>query len=146
VGRRRIALGMAKLNWLRHYHISERRSGETRIFMQYTRKTLSKELGIGIETLRYYEKLKLIPKPVRDRNNYRVYSEEYVSIINHILIAKKYGFSLNEIKTVFELAKKTEFDTEDIKLILGNKLRDVEKQIIELNDLKSILHKLINQY
>ena len=108
--------------------------------IKYTRKSLAKKLGIGIETLRYYEKLKLIPAPERSNNGYRIYTEEDASKINHILTAKKYGFSLKEIKSALLNA---EPKSEEINFLLHNKIQDIDKQISELNNLKSNLLKLI---
>jgi hypothetical protein len=66
----------------------------------YTRKNIAKELGIGIETLRYYEKLGLIQEPSRSSKGYRIYYDNDIAKINHILMIKKYGFPLREIVKV----------------------------------------------
>jgi MerR family Zn(II)-responsive transcriptional regulator of zntA len=107
--------------------------------MKYTRKALAKELGIGAESLRHYENIDLIAPPLRASNGYRLYSEEDLIKIRHILIAKKYGFSLKEIKTIFNLAENSEFNCDDIKPFLKNKVLEIDDQIKVLKGLKSLI-------
>jgi MerR family copper efflux transcriptional regulator len=114
--------------------------------IQYTRKSLAKKLGIGSEALRYYEKMGVIPIPERAANGYRIYTEEDLNSINHTITAKKYGFSLKEIKALFEMTQKKDFNRDKIKPFLLNKIQDIDNQINELNDLKKLLHQLIQSY
>ena len=107
--------------------------------IKYTRKSLAEKLGIGIETLRYYEKMELIPAAARSGNGYRIYTEEDASKINHILAAKKYGFSLKEIKAMMDMVENAEIKNEDIDLLFHNKINDIDSQIKELNNLKKLL-------
>ena len=54
---------------------------------------LAKQSGVGVETLRYYERRKLIPEPPRRRSGYRQYPPETVNRIRFIRRAKELGFS-----------------------------------------------------
>jgi len=74
---------------------------------------IAKELGIKIDTIRYYEKIGLIPKPKRLENGYRVYSEKHIYIIKFIISSKNFGFTLKEIKKVLGILTK-ENDTKSI--------------------------------
>jgi DNA-binding transcriptional MerR regulator len=114
-----------------------------RITMKYTRKSLAKKLGIGIETLRYYENQKLIPPPARDTNGYRMYTEEDANRINHIIVSKKYGFSLKELKTLFAATQKKSFSRKELIPLFQNKIHALDDQIKELRSLKKALQKLI---
>ncbi len=111
--------------------------------MNYTRKSLANKLNIGIETLRYYEKMELIPAPQRAANGYRIYTEDDASKINHLLAAKKYGFSLKEIKAMIDKAENSELQNEDFELLFRNKINDIDSQISELNNLKKLLLNFI---
>ena len=109
----------------------------------YTRKEAARKLGIGIETLRYYEKLGLIVKPGRALNGYRVYSEKDISSIDHILHIKKYGFSLGEIKKMIEVINP---DVDFKKTIVVKKLKAIQNTIRSLEkqkrDLRAFLKSL----
>ena len=114
--------------------------------IKFTRKKAAQELGIGIETLRYYEKSEIIPKPERLENGYRIYSEYDLNILRHIIGMKKHGFSLSEIKVLLNMSDKHEVTKEQIKNILVNKTKDIDNQINELNNIKKLLNDLIKSY
>jgi DNA-binding transcriptional MerR regulator len=59
---------------------------------------LAKQVGLGIETVRFYERQGLIEPPPRTDSNYRIYPEEEVTRLKFIKRAKNLGFNLNEIK------------------------------------------------
>lgn len=112
--------------------------------IKYTRKSLAKDAGIGIETLRYYEKMELIKPPARASNGYRVYTEEDADKIKHILGAKKYGFSLKEIKVMIDKAENAELNSGDFEVLFRNKISDIDKQINGLKRLKKLLAAYID--
>jgi len=104
----------------------------------YTRNTLAKRLGVGIEALRYYENRGLIPSPQRASNGYRIYSEKDADRIGHVLTAKKYGFSLAEIKQLLEIGERTR-SHKNLRPFFYKKLADIDHQIKELINLKKML-------
>ncbi|MFU2206745.1 MerR family transcriptional regulator [Streptococcus pluranimalium] len=65
-------------------------------------KILSQITQTPISTIRYYEKIGLIPEPDRKTNNYRDYSDKYVTRLQFINYLSTLGFTLMEIKTMFE--------------------------------------------
>lgn len=67
-----------------------------------TRAQLSKRCGINPETLRYYEKIGVIPRPPRSASNYRVYPEQSVGRIRFIRRGQELGFTLREIRELLE--------------------------------------------
>ena len=71
-----------------------------------TRSKLAKECGVNIESLRYYEKRRLIDPPKRSEVGYRLYSKEDAARIRFIQNAKKLGFTLNEILELLKLRVK----------------------------------------
>lgn len=107
---------------------------------------LSKKLNINKETIRYYEKLQLLPMPKRDINGYRKYTDWDLQKLRLILRAKEYGFSLSEIKfLLIKLFQEIEgCDITEIKAIVENKIEDIDKKLIELKETKKLLVKLNN--
>jgi len=100
-----------------------------------------KKLDINKETIRYYEKVGLLSEPVRDKNGYRIYSKEDIEMIKFILIVKKLGFSLKEIRTLIH----DEILCGDIKSIKGivkNKINEINSKINELDQTKKLLEKV----
>lgn len=106
---------------------------------------LAKEVGINIETVRYYEKIKLLPKPKRRESKYRIYDETDLKRLLFIKRAKELGFTLKEIKELLELRIDTEAKCGDVKHLTEHKLKDVDNRISDLKKIKNVLLKLINQ-
>lgn len=106
---------------------------------------IAKKIGMNLETLRYYENIDLMPKPKRKESRYRVYDETDVKRLLFIKRSKELGFTLNEIKELLGLKIDTEAKCGDVKHLAEHKLKDVEKRISDLLDIKSVLIKLINR-
>jgi Hg(II)-responsive transcriptional regulator len=106
---------------------------------------LAKEAGLNVETARYYEKMKLLPKPKRRESRYRVYDENDLKRLLFIKRAKELGFTLKEIKELFELRIDSDAKCGDVKNLTEHKLKDVDTRIRDLKKMKNVLVKLINQ-
>ncbi len=101
---------------------------------------LAKLTNVNIDTVRYYEKLKLLPKPKRTESGYRIYTNEYINKINYILRAKDLGFTLREIKEIFTME-----GCEDLCDLTSSKIKEVENKIDILNNLRSKLKSLLKK-
>jgi Hg(II)-responsive transcriptional regulator len=106
---------------------------------------IAKQAGVNVETIRYYERLKLLPKPKRRESRYRVYDETDLKRLLFIKRAKELGFTLKEIKELLELKIESTATCGDVKHLAERKLQDVEKRINDLKNIKRVLIKLINQ-
>jgi DNA-binding transcriptional MerR regulator len=106
----------------------------------YTRKEISNKLKIGNETLRYYERLGIIPKPVRTKSGYRIYSEEDLLRLKFILKSKELGFSLREISdTLYLLGGNKNINNKILNEQISSKIDEIDGKIKALKDLKEIL-------
>lgn len=103
---------------------------------------LSKLTGLNRETLRFYEQKKLIPKPARTKSGYRLYPPEAMRRIRFIQYAKKLGFSLKEINTLFSLSINPHGTCSDIKHYTDRKITEITKQIKALETMKDTLTQL----
>ena len=74
---------------------------------------VAKGAGVGVETIRFYERRGLIDDPPRTGSGYREYSEEAVSRIRFIRRASELGFSLNEIQELLELQRSWQQEATD---------------------------------
>ncbi len=114
--------------------------------MRYlTRGQLAKKAGVNPETIRYYERMGLLPEAIRTKSGYRLFSEEDVKRIRFIKKAKELGFSLKEIKELLALRFETKGECREVKKLAEEKLMDIQKRIEDLEKIKSTLEYLIEQ-
>ena len=106
--------------------------------MKKSSTTISKaaaRAGVGIETVRYYQRLGLIEEPGKPVTGYRLYPEQTIALIRFIKHAQELGFTLKEVKVLVELGEQNCLETRDmagLKLeLVQSKIRDL--QLIEHN-------------
>ncbi|MCP5500278.1 MAG: MerR family transcriptional regulator [Leptospiraceae bacterium] len=108
----------------------------------YTISQLAQKAGVNVETIRYYERINLIPKPPKNSYEYRKYP---LSILDRIKFIKKFqslGFSLRDISEILTLQEETSY--EKVKKIFEDKLFKIEKEIRELENSKMKIEDLLN--
>jgi MerR family mercuric resistance operon transcriptional regulator len=103
---------------------------------------LAKAAGVNIETIRYYERRGLIPRPGRRESGYREYPEETVKRIRFIKHAKELGFSLKEIGDLLSLRVDPETPCSEVRQRAQMKLSDIENKIAVLRKMKKALKEL----
>jgi DNA-binding transcriptional MerR regulator len=93
------------------------------------------------ERIRYYEKIGLLPAPLRAENGYRTYSDADADRLFFILLAKRHGFTLSEIKgqllALFE--EPTECDAGRYQGVIRKKIAQVDADMERLNRVKALL-------
>ncbi len=102
----------------------------------------ARHAGVGVETIRFYERKELIPRPPRPVSGYRQYPTQTVSRISFIKRAKKLGFTLKEIKDLLELRIDPSRTCEDVRRRAEAKISDIEEKIRSLQKMKKALAKL----
>lgn len=105
----------------------------------------AKELGVGVQTLHFYEQQGLIPRPPRSQSGYRIYTPEIVGRVRFIRKAQGLGFSLDEIKEILGLAKRGTSPCGTVQRALAEKLREVDRRLEELRGFRAELAALIEQ-
>ena len=103
---------------------------------------LAKQSEVNIETIRYYERRGLIPKPPRRESGYRQYPRDTVTRIQFIKRAKELGFSLREILELLSLRVDPATTCGDVKKRAEIKIADIEEKIRTLQRMKKALMKL----
>ncbi len=100
--------------------------------------------GVGIETIRYYERRGLIPQPPRPNGGgFRVYPEETLRRIRFIRQAQEIGFSLREIEELLSLRADPSADCADVRPQATAKLAEVDHKIAKLEEIRGALRELI---
>jgi len=110
-----------------------------------TRGQVAEYLRINSETLRYYEKIKLIDPKHDKSNGYRYYDENIISKLELIISFKNLGFSLKEIREFFELIKTSTENPNRFNEYLTDKVSELNKQIQKIILVKDQLEKFKNK-
>lgn len=103
---------------------------------------VAKCANVNLETIRYYERIGLLPETERSESGYRQYSKDMVQKIKFIKHAQKLGFSLKEIQELLRLKVDPQVSCGDIKQKAEDKISDVEKKIRSLKSIKNVLLEL----
>ena len=105
---------------------------------------VSKILSIPTSTIRYYEKIGLLPF-IRNQNGYRDYPHEILNLLSLVMKAKELGFTLKEIKEFSHLFQELGRGKGKIRKRLEVKIIDLDERIKELNKFKNNIKKLLDE-
>jgi MerR family mercuric resistance operon transcriptional regulator len=112
--------------------------------MNMTISQVARLAGVGVETVRFYEREGLLPQPTRPETGYRQYSLDTVSRIQFIKRAKELGFSLKEIAELLALCEAEDATCADVKQRALSKIVDVERKVEDLTHMKGALMKVVD--
>ena len=101
--------------------------------------------GLGVETVRFYERQGLISEPARSRSGYRQYRPETIRRLKFIVRAKALGFTLQEIGDLLDLRGTPGAGCADVQARAEAKLEDIEERIAQLAAMRRVLGELIAQ-
>ncbi len=104
---------------------------------------VAKRTGIGIETIRFYERQGLLQEPERKDSGYRQFSEDVLARLRFIRRAKELGFSLREIGELLAIQDDSDATRADVKEHTAKKLSDIEARILDLQRMRRALKKLL---
>lgn len=104
---------------------------------------MSRATGINIETIRYYERIGLLPLPPRTRSNYRAYTSAEQKRLNFVRRTRNLGFSIEEIRALLRLSDERDADCGEVTEIAENHLAETERKIADLQALANELRSLI---
>lgn len=106
---------------------------------------LSRRTGVNIETIRYYERIRLIPPPPRTDSGRRLYGAEDVRRLTFIRHARDLGFDIAAIKTMLALQDVPEASCEQVSRIATDQLAAVESRISRLLGLRTELTRMVSE-
>lgn len=104
---------------------------------------LARRSGVGIDTVRYYEREGLLPKPPRLASGYRSYDLGDLKRLRFVRRGKALGFTLPEIRELLALSARGGEDMAAMKAAAQHKLADVERRLDELARIRDGLKALI---
>jgi len=100
---------------------------------------LSRRAGCNIETIRYYEKIGLMPAPPRSAGGHRVYDDAHAKRLGFIRRSRELGFSLDEIRALLSLADDGGYDCGTVREITLCHLQSVRDKIRDLRRMERTL-------
>lgn len=103
---------------------------------------LAEQGQVNLQTIRYYEREGLLPKPPRLASGYRVFSSDAVRRVRFIKRAQELGFSLKEIKELLSIRFDPESDCSGVRKLARAKVVDIEQKIRTLQAMRKVLGKL----
>ncbi len=112
----------------------------------YSMKETCEKTGLTYDTLKFYCNEGLIPNVKRNKSNYRVFDNNDINWITSLSCLKNCGMSIIEMKEYLNLCLKGEISIPERKIILENKLRELEHKKKEIQDSIDYIHQKQNFY
>lgn len=106
---------------------------------------LAKRAGTNVETIRYYERVGLLPPPARTGGNYRAYAPAHLARLSFIRRSRDLGFSIDAVRNLLRLDDEKRRDCGSVGKIARAHLGEVERKIKDLNALRRELRGLMAQ-
>jgi Cu(I)-responsive transcriptional regulator len=103
---------------------------------------LAKAVGAKVVTIRYYERIGLLPVPARTEGNYRVYSGEHMRLLRFIRRCRDLGFSLDQVRGLLSLSSQKDQACSEVDRITAQHLTEIEQKIADLTRLAGELRRL----
>lgn len=102
----------------------------------------SRRTGVNIETIRYYERIEILPRPGRTQGGNRQYGHEHLKRLFFVKRCRDLGFSLGEIRALLEMADRRDFTCSDVHAMTITHLANVKKKLADLKRLERVLKKM----
>jgi MerR family mercuric resistance operon transcriptional regulator len=106
---------------------------------------LSKQSGVNIETIRYYEKRGIMPPPGRSAGGYRLYGPEHLKRLSFVRRSRQLGFSLDEIRGLLRLVDGDAYTCAQVRDLTLGHLEEIRRKIADLKRLKRVMEEMAAQ-
>ena len=112
---------------------------------RYLIGALSAQTGVNIETIRYYERIGLIPKPPRTEGRHRVYDAAHRKRLTFIRRGRELGFSLDQMRDLLGLVRGHGLTCAEVKALTEQHVADIRRKVKDLKKLERVLNGLAAQ-
>ena len=103
------------------------------------------QAGVNVQTLRYYERRGLLPRPPRRSSGYREFPDDAILLVRFIKRAQDLGFSLDEVEELLHLRRDRKRDRRRVRQVAERRLHQVDAKIAELRAIRQALTHLIDR-
>ena len=108
----------------------------------FTIGALSKGTGCNIETIRYYERIGLMPKPSRSPGGHRLYEEDHLRRLTFIRRSRELGFTLEEVRGLLRLVDGGSYTCAEVKALTLDHAAEVRRKVADLRKLERVLKEM----
>ena len=112
---------------------------------EFTIGELSRLSGVIVETIRYFEKIGLVPSPPRNSSGYRVYSPPHLERLSFIRRSRELGFSQPEVRKLLTLVDEHSYTCAEVKDMTSKQLTNVRDRIADLQKLEQALADMVDE-
>jgi len=106
---------------------------------------MSHKTGVNIETIRYYERIGVMPRPLRTEGGHRAYNSDQLKRLNFIKRSRELGFSLGEIRALLELVDTGTYTCSEVHEMTMKHLTAVRKKVAGLRPMERVLKDMASQ-
>lgn len=107
---------------------------------------VARRSGIGVETLRFYERSGLLSQPARTEGGYRLYDAEALKALEFIKRAQTLGFTLEEIKRVMNESRAGKRPCAEVRETVRRRLSELDEQMAQIQRYRDALAKTLKQW
>jgi len=100
---------------------------------------LAEQSGVNIETIRYYEKVGVMPAPDRTAGGYRVYRPSHVKRLSFVRRGRELGFSLDELRGLLRLVDGHNYTCAEVRALTLNHVAEIRRKIRDLRRLERVM-------
>lgn len=108
-----------------------------------TRGVIAKRTGVNIETVRYYERIGLLPAPPRSEGGHRIYDEDLVRRLHFIRRSRELGFTLDEVRGLLRLVDGGDYTCGEVEALTSAHLGEVRRKLADLKRLEKVLREMV---
>lgn len=115
------------------------------VYEGFTIGKLSERTGVHIETIRYYEKVGLLPAPPRSEGGHRLYAQVHLARLTFLRRSRELGFSIEEIRALIGLMEEEDYTCKEVKALTLQHLHNIRQKIRDLRKLEKALVGVASQ-
>ena len=108
----------------------------------FTIGALSRGTSCHIETIRYYERIGLMPKPPRSPGGHRLYEEDHLRRLTFIRRSRELGFTLEEVRGLLRLVDGGSYTCAEVKALTLDHAAEVRRKVADLRKLERVLKEM----
>jgi MerR family mercuric resistance operon transcriptional regulator len=106
---------------------------------------VSRQTGVNIETVRYYERIGIMPKPDRTAGGNRQYSHDQLKRLFFVRRCRGLGFSLDEIRALLEMVDRQDFTCSEVHNMTIAHLESIRRKLLDLKRLETTLQQMASK-
>ena len=111
----------------------------------YAIGAMASKTGVKVETIRYYERIALMPDPDRTQGGNRQYGHEHLKRLSFIRRGRQLGFSIGDIRALLAMVDRRDFTCAEVHAMTLGHLADIERKIADLQRLRRVLKAMAAQ-